>query len=279
VSTTLHGRLLFNHWSHTAINYAMMHHARRASSFIIQDLAIPRSGAQEFLEWSDKELSLYPLWLCPIAGDGAEDGRSSGRGKGKVWAHRSPRPTETITSAPAAYTTSQPTRATAIINIGVWGAPTSSWPDTQKNAGTAHEACIVGFNRAIERKVRQLGGLKWLYAQNWYTEEEFWGVGGAEESGDGKGDEAKQVQSIYDKGAYDDLRAKWGADGGNMLNLWEKVGRKDRSRDMAETVPGATAGTVADQRPTAWSYLTAVIKATIGSDHLLAAKEPKVTPT
>jgi len=46
----------------------MMHHARRASSFIIQDLAIPRAGAQDFLEWSDRELSLYPLWLCPIAG-------------------------------------------------------------------------------------------------------------------------------------------------------------------------------------------------------------------
>ena len=194
---------------------------------------------------------------------------------GLIARHGQPRPLRLVLLLPPPA--SRPERQQS--STGVWGAPTSSWPDTQKNAGTAHEACIVAFNRAIERKVRQLGGLKWLYAQNWYTEEEFWGVGGAEESGDGKGDEAKQVQSIYDKGAYDDLRAKWGADGGNMLNLWEKVGRKDRSRDMAETVPGATAGTVADQRPTAWSYLTAVIKATIGSDHLLAAKEPKVTPT
>ena len=250
----------------------MMHHARRASSFIIQDLAIPRAGAQDFLEWSDKELSLYPLWVCPIAGGGAEDG--GGGARGKVWAHRAPRPTAPIASASSASATSQRTRATAIINIGVWGAPTSSWPDTPKNAGAAHEARIVTFNRAIERKVRQLGGLKWLYAQNWYSEEEFWGIGDAKENGN----ETKPVQSIYDKRAYDDLRAKWGADGGNMLNLWEKVGRKDGGGDIADTAPDATADTGANERPSAWSYLSAVVKATIGSDHLLAAKEGKGKP-
>ena len=105
--------------------------------------------------------------------------------------------------------------------------------------------------------------------------------GERKDEGSGKSayDETTRVQSIYDKREYDDLRAKWGADGGNILNLWEKVGRKDRGRAVRDTVPDATAGTVADQRPTAWNYLTAVIKATIGSDHLLATKERKVTPT
>ena len=218
-----------------------------------------------------------------------DEGEAFGEGgKGKVWAHRSPRPTETITSTISAAAGNHGSRATAIINIGVWGAPTSSWPDMQRNAGAEHEARMIAFNRGIERKVRQLGGLKWLYAQNWYSEEEFWGVGGDEANGeaDGNGnqngkedsDMPVRMQSIYDKRAYDDLRAKWGADSGNMLNLWEKVARKSDICDIADTAIGIKPDTGIDKITSAWSYLSAVVKATIGSDHLLAARERKGKP-
>ena len=33
---------------------------------VIQDLALPVSQAQTFMEWLDVDYTVYPLWLCPI---------------------------------------------------------------------------------------------------------------------------------------------------------------------------------------------------------------------
>ncbi|ROT34519.1 FAD-binding domain-containing protein [Sodiomyces alkalinus F11] len=59
-------RFLFDKAMHTRTMYKAMHHSGRSQSFIVQDLAVPRQNAQEFLEWSHKKLWIYPLWLCPI---------------------------------------------------------------------------------------------------------------------------------------------------------------------------------------------------------------------
>jgi delta24-sterol reductase len=64
----------------------------------------------------------------------------------------------------------------------------------------------VENNRMIEKKVADVGGLKWLYACNYYLEDEFW--------------------KIYDKGQYDRLRMKWKAD--RLPNVWEKVKRSQQ---------------------------------------------------
>jgi Delta24-sterol reductase len=52
--------------------------------------------------------------------------------------------------------------------------------------------------------VREAGGVKWLYAQVFCSEEEFWGR--------------------YDREEYEGLREKWGA--GSLLSVWEKVRRR-----------------------------------------------------
>jgi Delta24-sterol reductase len=51
-----------------------------------------------------------------------------------------------------------------LLNIGVWG-PASS-----------HHEAFVMQNRAIEQKLRELGGLKRMYARGYYTEDEFWQI-------------------------------------------------------------------------------------------------------
>ncbi|MCJ1472524.1 hypothetical protein MMC13_001172 [Lambiella insularis] len=47
----------------------------------------------------------------------------------------------------------------------------------------------------------ELGGMKWLYAHAYYTEEEFW--------------------SMYDRKWYEALRVKWSAT--TLLSVYEKI--------------------------------------------------------
>ena len=89
-----------------------------------------------------RDVKVHPLWLCPIKHDA-----------------RPPMHT--------AATNTSPTRS--LVNIGVWGSP---------NYGLDYLAeatydRFVGYNRLLEEKVVQAGGLKWLYATNWYKEEGF----------------------------------------------------------------------------------------------------------
>ncbi|TAQ84834.1 hypothetical protein B7494_g6828 [Chlorociboria aeruginascens] len=64
-----------------------------------------------------------------------------------------------------------------MMNFGVWGP------------GSKNRIEFVRQNRLLEHKVDELGGRKWLYAHAYYTQDEFW--------------------SIYDRTAYDALRAKY----------------------------------------------------------------------
>jgi hypothetical protein len=89
-----------------------------------------------------------------------------------------------------------------MLNIGVWGA------------GPTDREKFIEVNRKLEKTVTDLGGIKWLYAQTYYTESEFW--------------------DIYDQEAYDASRAKYGA--GSMPTVYDKVGidvEKER-RERAE---------------------------------------------
>ena len=58
------------------------------------------------------------------------------------------------------------------------------------------------FNRLIERKVQESGGIKSLYSDSYFPADEFW--------------------SIYDKSTYDALKKKY--DPGRVFkNLYEKT--------------------------------------------------------
>ena len=149
----------------------------------------------DMINWLDQNLGVYPLWLCPIRG-------------------HSPAPMHQ--HAPG-LSEKEPGM---LLNVGVWGPP-----HTQKlnkllpndaNRGydpTNQESRTqwLSDNRAIEGKVQELGGKKWLYAQTFYSDEEklFSGVGMEKDRWEGKGG----------------LRERFGARG--LPGLWEKIGHKE----------------------------------------------------
>jgi len=81
------------------------------------------------------------------------------------------------------------TKDSWLCNVGIWG------PGPQKRED------FIRVNREIEAKVKDLGGVKTLYAHTYYTQEEF--------------------DEIYDRPRYDQLRKKYGAEG--LLSVYDKV--------------------------------------------------------
>jgi FAD/FMN-containing dehydrogenase len=104
---------------------------------VIQDVDIPLDRAAEFLAFLHAEVGILPIWLCPI---------------------RAPDPAAAFTLYPLAP-------GTMYVNFGFW------------DVVTTRERRPAGFcNRLIERKVRELGGIKSLYSDSYFTEDEFWAV-------------------------------------------------------------------------------------------------------
>ena len=134
---------------------------------VIQDVDIPIARAPEFLEFFLREIDILPLWICPF---------------------RSPNKEAYWPLFPA-------DPATLFVNFGFWDVVR---PDEPHPPGH--------FNRLIERKVAELGGLKSLYSDSYFPQDEFW--------------------SIYDKQAYDALKAKYDPSG-VFKNLYEKTVLKE----------------------------------------------------
>lgn len=132
------------------------------------------------MQYLEEEFKIYPLWLCPIKQDE------------RMVVH-----TASTCTDPKSY----------LVNVGVWGSPNygEDFLGSQKQTFDR----FVENNRRIEAKVAEVGGLKWLYACNYCTKEEFW--------------------KIYDKKGYDELRIKWKAD--RLPDLWEKVRRSRQELD------------------------------------------------
>jgi len=104
---------------------------------VIQDVDIPLDRAAEFLAFLVREIGILPIWLCPI---------------------RAP--------ATARRFTLYPLRPDALyVNFGFWDVVRDR---VQRPPGYR--------NRMIEERVRALGGLKSLYSDSYYTEDEFWSV-------------------------------------------------------------------------------------------------------
>jgi FAD/FMN-containing dehydrogenase len=117
---------------------------------VIQDIDIPIGRAAEFLAFLHAEVGLLPIWICPV---------------------RAP--------APGAEATLYPLPpGTLSINFGFW--------DTVRS----REPREPGFvNRKIERKTTALGGVKSLYSDSYFSEDEFW--------------------SIYNRPAYEALKVRY----------------------------------------------------------------------
>jgi FAD/FMN-containing dehydrogenase len=131
------------------------------SESVIQDVDIPITRAAEFLEFYAREIGLWPQWVCPI-GFGAQ----------------------------SQSFTLYPMRHDWYVNFGFWDV---------KRTREAHPA--GHFNRLIEKKVVELGGIKSLYSDSYFPEDEFARLYG--------GDAYKRLKAKYDPaGAFPGLYAK-----------------------------------------------------------------------
>ncbi|MDH5221858.1 MAG: FAD-binding oxidoreductase [Betaproteobacteria bacterium] len=131
------------------------------SESIIQDVDIPLERAGEFLEFYARDIGLWPQWVCPI-GPAPHAGRFT-----------------LYPMAPGWY-----------VNFGFWDV---------KRTRAAHPP--GHFNRLVERKVAELGGIKSLYSESFFPQEEF--------------------RAAYGGAAYDALKRKYDPQGA-FPTLYEK---------------------------------------------------------
>ena len=172
-------RWFLDDFLHTRMMYTALHASGQSKKFIIQDLAMPYSTAERFILYAEKVFDIWPLWLCPLRQSPAPT----------MHPHLKQNKPESQTLEP-------------MLNVGIYG-----W-------GPSRVDDFLKLNRDLEHKVRELGGMKWLYAQTFYSEDEFW--------------------SIYDRKWYNALREKY--DATSLPSVYDKVrpkihagGRPDRA--------------------------------------------------
>ena len=106
----------------------------RHAESVIQDVDIPLPRAAEFLAFLLREIRILPIWICPIRAAEA--------------AH----PFSLYPLAPG----------TPYVNFGFWDVVESAVANEPGH-----------FNRLVERKAIDLGGIKSLYSDSWFTRDEF----------------------------------------------------------------------------------------------------------
>jgi FAD/FMN-containing dehydrogenase len=129
---------------------------------VIQDVDLPMPQAQPFLDFLLSDIGIVPIWVCPI---------------------RAAQPGCPFTLYPL-----KP--GVPYVNFGFW--------DTIQR----RETFAAGhFNRLVERRLGELGGIKSLYSDTCYTREQF--------------------DAAYGMGRYAALKARYDP-GGRLLGLYEK---------------------------------------------------------
>ena len=131
---------------------------------VIQDVDIPIQHAPEFLRFFHREIGILPVWICPFKN------------------YHPDRHYLLFANHPD----------TLYVNFGFW--------DVIKNRERHHPQGY--YNRKIEHKVQELGGIKSLYSDAYFAEDEFW--------------------LIYNKPAFDQLKARYDP-GGVFKNLYQKT--------------------------------------------------------
>lgn len=158
-------RWLLDDFLRTRMMYKALHASSYSQQYVTQDLVLPFSSAVEFLQYADEAFRIYPLWLCPLK--------------------QSPSPTMHPHNAKEA----DGKALRPMLNVGLWGF------------GPRDREIFVALNRHLERILRELGGMKWLYAQTHYSEDEFWGM--------------------FERDWYEALRRKYHAT--TLPNVYDKV--------------------------------------------------------
>lgn len=130
-------RWILDYFMHTRVMYLALHKSGLSSQYIIQDVAIPYSEAEEFMEYLDANFKNYPIWICPLKQSGQAIASTH-----SLQVHKLNRKLPDM-----------------MLNFGVWGP------------GPKRRGEFVKWNREFEQKVHELGGQKWLYAHAYYTQE------------------------------------------------------------------------------------------------------------
>ncbi|KAK5683696.1 hypothetical protein LTR17_027276 [Elasticomyces elasticus] len=131
-------RWLLDDFMHTRMLFRALHASNMSFGHMVQDLSLPYSTVESFIDWCANQLSIWPLWLCPL------------------------RTTQAPTFHP--QTSDAAGIPQPMLNIGLWGRASFDL------------STFVEQNRVLEARLVQLGGRKVLYSHTYYTEEEFWAL-------------------------------------------------------------------------------------------------------
>ena len=132
------------------------------SEAVIQDVEIPLKHCPEFLDFYFRNIKFTPVWVCPI------------------------HPVSNNVTFPL-YPLDQ---QTLYVNFGFWNVIKS-----RKKMAPGH------YNRLVEQKINELGGMKSLYSDSFYSYEQFWEIYNREEY--------YRLKNRYDpRGKFKDLYAK-----------------------------------------------------------------------
>lgn len=206
-------RYTLDTFMHARVMYHALHKSGLSDTYIIQDVGVPFAAVEEFYQWLHDTLHIYPLWVCPI----------------RVRRY-------TPDAAHGLHADfADPNTPEVMLNFGVWGPGPNDYDE------------LVRLNRLIEQKVHELGGNKTLYAQAFYTEEEFW--------------------QAYNKPAYDAVRTKYHAD--HLPSVYDKV-KVDEAAKAKAKEQTRMPSMLRDKRP--FQGLYGVYKAWRGGDYLLQKK-------
>ncbi|KAI1213150.1 FAD-binding domain-containing protein [Annulohypoxylon truncatum] len=206
-------RSILDTYMHARVMYHALHKSGLSDTYIIQDVGVPYSAVDEFYRWVDQTLGIYPIWLCPIRT--RRDAPDSAHGLHADFA--------------------DPKGPEFMLNFGIWGPGPSDYEE------------LVRLNRAIEQKLHELGGNKTLYAQAYYTEEEFW--------------------QSYNRPAYEGVREKYHA--AHLPSVYDKVKVDEYAKK--KTIENSRMPTALRHvRP--FQGLYGVYKAWRGGDYLLQKK-------
>ncbi len=133
------------------------------SESVIQDVDIPLENCTDFLSFYLDNIRFTPVWICPI----------------RAWDQAARFPLYPMDSSKT------------YVNFGFWDVI----------RGRNRQLPKGHYNRLIEARVRELGGIKSLYSDAYFTPEEFW--------------------SIYSRDAYGRLKAKYDPEG-RLKDLYAK---------------------------------------------------------
>jgi FAD/FMN-containing dehydrogenase len=208
-------RWFLDDFLHTRMLYRALHASGESGRFFVQDLGIPYDTADEFISYTTESLNIWPLWLCPLKTPKGPSFHPHVR--------RLPSTTTTRDKTEGGVTGTD----TEMLNIGVWG-----W-------GPKDKAGFVRANRALEAKVNELGGMKWLYAHTYYSEGEFWNAFGGRAAYEALRSKyrATSLPSVYDKvkvrtedeenlrGWKPFVKGLWPV--GGLYGIWKGIQSKD----------------------------------------------------